>query len=279
MHIIAKDQYGNKVDIRQALEGEDYFCLLCGARMRPRRCVVRTDHFFLFKDKHKSKDCAEIENERNVVRDPALLNASKFVRKTMLISSKADQSNARECVNSAKSSKEVLPPKSLRQLMVCGVCQMPADTPIEDGVLSDLLITYRSFNKLLSKNESLGARAMELQLDSAQGNRIRYVGYWKLKGEWHRMFFEHYADSSLDFEALADELFHKKIHRNGRTQWSQPKYKRILVSGVWASIDHAQCSQICGYCTNARSVCVGMQISDLMSRNQIYFSDLPENLQ
>lgn len=277
MHVIAKDQYGNEVDTQHALEGVDYYCSLCGATVRIRRCVVRTDHFFLFKDKHKSKDCAEIENEKNVVRDPALLNVSKFVRKTILVSSRSDRSNARESTKAPQSSKEVLPPKSLCQLMACGVCQMPADTPIEGGVLSDLLITYRSFSQLLSKNESLGMRVMELQLDSAQGNRIRYVGYWRCQSKWYRMFFEHYVDESLNFEELADELFHKKVDRYGRTIWIKPKYKRFLISGIWSAIGHAQCSKSCGYCANARSVCVGMQIADLVSRNQIYYSDLPQN--
>lgn len=278
MFLIVKDQYGSDITTHQALEGTDYFCRYCGARMRVRRCVVRTDHFFLFKDTHKSKDCAEIENERTVVRDPTLLNASRFVRKTMLVSSGTGRSNTGERINSSKPAKEVLPPKSLRQLMVCGVCQLPANTPIEGGVLSDLLLTYRCFSKILSKNESLGMRVVELQLDSAQDHRIRYVGYWKWHGTWHRVFFEHFADGILDFEALLDELFHEKVIHKGHTHWSKSKYKRVLVSGVWSAIEQTQCSQICGYCTNARSLCVGMQISALVSRNQIYYSDLPENL-
>lgn len=277
MFLIVKDQYGSDITTHQALEGTDYFCRHCGARMRVRRCVIRTDHFFLFKDRHRSQDCAEIEKEKEVVREPSLLNASQFLRRTMAVRSGAERSHAGERKQSVKSTKEVLPPKSLRQLMVCGVCQMPASTPIEGGVLSDLLLTYRSFPQHLHGNPSLGGRVLGLQLDSAQGRCIRYLGYWKQKGKACRMFFEHYVDENLGFEELADELFQEKICRYGRSIWKKPRYKRILVSGIWSAIDHSQCSKICGYCVNARTVCVGMQIADLVNRNQIYYSDLPDN--
>lgn len=279
MFITAKDEYGNDVSAEQAVDGTNHYCPNCGARMRVRRCVTRTDHFFLYRDQHKSKDCAEIENEKSVVRDPGMLNVAKFVRKTMTEHPRGGQSSTRGTGSASKSSKEILPPKSLRQLAVCGVCQLPANTPIEGGVLSDLLLIYRSFSNQLSTNESLGMRVIELQLDSAQDRHIRYVGFWKWQGKWHRMFFEHCADETLDFETLTDEMFHEKTTRNGRSRWSKPKYKRILVSGVWSAIDHTQCAQICRYCTNARAVCIGMQISDLVSRNQIYYSDLPDNQQ
>ncbi|MBQ9762021.1 MAG: hypothetical protein IJV82_02980 [Oscillospiraceae bacterium] len=277
MYTYALDRKGTVVTAEQAINGEDYCCPHCHAKMRVRKSTNRRSHFFLHADKHKSKECAEIEKEKHVVRDLTLLSVNKFIGRLSSV----------PCVGVAKKSNsthsetipvnEALPPNSLRQLQVCGACQMSPNTPIAGGILSALLLTYRSFRIYLSRNQPLGPRVLELKPVSAQNGRIRYVGFWKDGNQSYRAFFEHDAANTVDFEAVADELFAQKAYRYGHPVWGKPKYKRVLVAGTWVAMTKHQCSRLCGYCHQARTICSGMQYAELCNRSQIYYSDLPDN--
>ena len=215
--------------------------------------------------------------EKHVVRDLTLLSVNKFVSHLSLVPRAGVAKKSNRTHFDAIPAHEALPPNSLRQLQVCGACLMSPTSPIEGGVLSDLLLTYRSFRQHLAQNQSLGARILELKPVSAQNRHIRYVGFWKDGNQSYRAFFEHYVTDTVDFESLSDELFAEKTIRYGKAVWSKPKYKRVLVAGTWTAISRHQCSQLCGYCHQARAICSGMQYADLRNRNQIYYSDLPDN--
>ena len=279
-HFFALDKDGNLISAIDAIGGTDYSCPHCYAIMRVRKCITRTPHFFLYDDKHKSRDCGELEKDRDVIRMPSLLNPQKFARAVMTPRSR---SNGPGIGGGGKGStphshKETLPPNSIRQLIVCGARSMDPSAPIEGGTLSDVYIGPKSYEKFFHEGVDLEFRVVELWLNSALDRRIRYVANWTYRGNLFRSFLEHHVDESLDFEELAGMLFHERRNYYGRSIWLKPKYKTIAVGGNWGAAEHTHCESVCNFCKIALRTCRGMWISPLTNLKQIYFSDLPDNL-
>lgn len=277
MFKMALTAQGNLTYANQAESGADHYCPYCKARMRVRHYRFREDHFFLLNDTHKSKDCGIIEKEITVDRDPKLLNCDQFAKRILSVPHKRAGNNHKSKRSPASSHAEnsTLPPNSLLQLKVCGICDLDPNTKISHGVLSDLLITWKSYPHFFSINKSLGFRVLEVSLDSAENRHIRYVAFWQHS---RRMFFDHVVPDTVDFEALADQLFHTKEIYNGSPVWKKPKFLRVLVAGNWAVVNKTDCARSCWYCRNAKRICTGMQIAPFISKNQLYYSDLPDNL-
>lgn len=275
----AISQNGKLITADDAIGGINYYCPHCHAAMHVRKCITRTSHYFIFNDYHKSKDCKEIEKDQKVIRMPALLNSNKFSSTIMNPKIHATGRNKRK-ENSGKarsSGRELRPPNCIRQLIVSGVREMDPNMQIENGKLSDVYIGPKSYCKCLQKDTSLDFRILDLWLNSALDGRIRYVARWNYRGHKFRAFFEHHVDESLNFEALADELFAQRSYYYGHTLWTKPRYKSIAVAGEWIAKDRNFCQRICNFCENARSSCFGMWVAQLKHIDQIYYSDLPNN--
>lgn len=279
-HYYAMDEIGCLVSASEAIGGIDYYCPNCYAPMRLRKCLTRTSHFFVYADKHKSRDCGEIEKDRDVIRTTSLLDPKKFERAVMnpRNHSRGSGTGGGGKGSASTSHKEMLPPNSIRQLVVCGARSMDPASPIEGGTLSDIYIGPKSYEKHFCDGSDLDFRVVELWLNSALNRRIRYVANWTYRGQLFRGFLEHHVDEALNFEELADMLFHERRDYYGYLIWQKPKYKTIAVGGVWSAAERSHCQKVCNFCKNARRTCRGMWFSPLTSLKQIYFSDLPDNL-
>lgn len=274
---IALDSEGKPVTAEEAESGMDHKCICCGALMRPRKCIARAPHFFLYGDKHKSRDCAELENERTAMRVPALLDAEKFARAVMKPRSHKGPVKGGGGGHKPSDHKEMLPPNCIRQLIACGVRAMDPSSPIEGGVLSDVYVGPKAYEKCIVANEGLGFRAVDLWLDSAVDGRIRYVAVWDYKDAHYRSFFEHTVSDDLIFEEIADELFQERRYYYGRTLWVKPRFKTVTVAGIWETIARSVCTTACNNCKNAKRVCRGLWSAPLERKGQIYYSDLDAN--
>lgn len=279
-HFFAHDNEGNLISAVDAIGGVNYFCPHCHAAMRVRKCITRSPHFFLFDDQHKSRDCGEFEKDRTAIRTPTLLNIKKFAKSVLFPRSRTTCSGGSGGGSGSKPAahKEILPPNCIRQLIVCGARSMDPKTPIENGILSDVYIGPKVYEKHFIKGVDLDFRVVELWLNSALDGRIRYVANWTYRGQVFRSFLEHHVDDSLNFEEIADELFHKRRDYYGRPLWVKPRYKTIAVGGEWTARDRKYCHKLCNFCKNAQRICRGMWTAPLYHMGQIYYSDLPDNL-
>ena len=277
-HFFAHDMNQKLISAPDAIGGENYYCPHCHAIMRVRKCITRSPHFFLLDDSHKSRDCKEFEKDRLVIRTPALINHKKFAKSVLFPKTHRGGGGGGGGGTRPVTHKEMLPPNCIRQLIVCGARFMNPTTPIEDGVLSDVYIGPKAYEKFFLEGTDLEFRVVELWLNSALDGRIRYIANWTYRGQLYRSFLEHHANASLDFEEIADSLFHERRSYYGRTLWVKPKYKSIAVGGEWTSVERSTCQHLCNFCKNARRICRGMWTAPLNHLGQIYYSDLYNNL-
>ena len=278
-HFFDLSPEGELVSAAEAVSGVDYYCPHCLAVMHLRKCIVRAPHFFVLDDGHKSKDCGQIERERNVIRVPSLLKRNAF-RNAVLYPRKRGKGAGKHGNGEGKTpsaGREMRPPNGLRQLIVSGVRAMDPCSPIDEGVLSDVYIGPKAYAKCLQEGVDLNFRIIDLWLNSAIDGRIRYVANWSYRGQLKRAFFEHHVDDELNFEEIADSLFRERRYYYGRTLWVKPRYKSVAVGGDWSFMDRERCQQLCGMCENGRRPCLGLWFSRLTHMGQIYYSDLPDN--
>ena len=276
MFLYTLNEQGESVHVKDAKSGVDYFCPYCGCRMRVRRSVNGKLYFYAV-DGHLSRDCSDMEKEGGAARDPKLLNVSQFQNIVLRAKKEKGASRRGGGGSGGGSTKDILPPCNLRQLQIAGTLFLPPDTSIEGGVLSDLLLTYKSFLKFVAPHKSLGFRVLHLSLNSAFDRTIRFVGWWNHYGKKYRGFFDVQVDESIDFDKLVGRWFVSKTNKWGRQFYNQPKYKTALVAGVWNTVNRDKCGEECGYCKNARTCCVGMQTAVLADEKQIFVSDLLNN--
>lgn len=277
MILIALDENGRRVYAKDAKSQVDYFCLCCGCRMHVRKSTLGNVFFFALDGGHQSSDCRDAGEEDAAARDPELLSVSKFQNAVMRVRKEKGTGDGGGGSGGGGPAKEVLPPCNLRQLQLSGALSLPPNTPIEGGVLSDILLTHKSFSEFIAPHSSLGFRVLELSLDSAFNWTIRLKGWWGPKWQRYRAFFDIQVDKSVDFDALVNNYFSGiSLNKNGIT-YNQPKYERALVAGVWTAVNNDECQKTCFYCKNARTPCVGLQRATLASKNQIFCADVPKN--
>lgn len=283
-HIYALNKESILVSAPEALVGLDYYCPLCNAVLHVRQCVTRIPHYFLYNDYHKSSDCHDLEKVRAVIRDPTLINAQKFANSIMSQKVRIGvPGHGGHQKSYPPNPRSMLPPNSIRQLVVCGARFKNPSDPIDGGIFSDVYVGPKAYGRCIKKGCNLNFRVVELWLDSALDHRIRYVAKWTYHNQLFCAFFEHHVDDSLDFEAIADALFQERHYYYGRTLWLKRKFKFVAVGGEWSVTNHQYCHNLCNYCnpeTNATSEgrhCLGMWIAQLKNLDQIYYADLPGN--
>lgn len=285
-HYFALSKDGVLVPAHDAIGGIDYYCPHCYATLRVRKCIVRLPHFFLFNDTHKTSDCGNLEKEHIALRSPILINPEKFARTIMtprLPKTDTDKLPDPKKRKDPLSSKEMLPPNSLRQLIVCGVQFMDPSTPIEGGILSDVYIGPKAYGRCFKANENLNFRVIDLWLLNAYNGKIRYIANFTYGGHLYRCIFELHVDASLDFDSLANKLFQTYHVSYGRKIWVKAKYKSVTVAGDWTAVGTQHCQAHCSLCkksdksANKERICLGMWTAQLTHLEQLYYTDLPNN--
>lgn len=274
MILIALNANGQIVYAKDAISQVDYSCPCCGCRMHVKKSILDNAFFFALDGGHQSSDCRSVEDKNTAVRNPELLSVSTF--QNALLGIKGTKVGGGGG-GGGGTPKEVLPPCNLPQLQLSGATFLPPDTPIKGGVLSDLLLTYTSFSKFVAPHTSLGFRVMELALDSAFGQTIRFIGWWKQNDQRYRAFFDVRVEEADDFDSLIKKYFAGTSFKEGRLIYDKPMYERALVAGLWTTVDRDECQKTCFYCKDARTPCVGMQRATLVTKNQIFCAEIPKN--
>lgn len=274
------DERGNLVDGEHGEKGKDYSCVYCGVCMRWRECHHRRSHFYAFGGPHRSKACAELEKEKMFIRHPSKLNKRLFFRRLFAQPEAENGDSAKKKSRSTETTAQEKAPSSLRHLLVCGLHKMSPETPIEGGQLSDILLTYRGYGQYLKDGESLNQRVLLLRPNCAKDGRIRFEAFWGRGSMQCRAFFELIVNDPEEYDRIGDMLFSEKKVVYGKTIYKKTRYREVLVAGWWQNVDKQQCLYRCGYCQKGGKICIGMQESDYLGReeNQIFISDLPENM-
>lgn len=270
---------GSFITANEAESGVDYYCPHCGARMRVRKCTSRRNHFCLFQDYHRDSACKVIEQEKNVYRDVARLSVNGFQKSLRHTSPQGGRGKSGG--KGKPQGEKTLPPNGLRQLVACGANKMDPNTPIEGGVLWDLLITPKSYYQIPNLQGSMGFRVIELWLRAVLDYHFRYVIHWDYKGKAYCMFFDHKATEELATE-LADQYFHDKKERTyGPPYWTNAKFNSVFVAGAWHYLSWDECRKICNQCTNGLTKdgrrCLGMWSADMDGKGCIYAAGHPNN--
>lgn len=277
-HYIALNKNGEQVTATDAQTGVDHFCVTCKAIMRARKCTNMVDHFFLFHDAHKSKDCRELENEHGVVRKPELLNANKFLS-SILNPKHRERGTGGGGGGPTSPGKQMRPPNSLCQLIASGVRLQDPFSPIADGgILSDVFVGKLAYAHCIHEGEDLNLRAIDVRLWSARNGKITYTATWEYQNQKFRAFFIHRVGEELNFENIADSLFYARRAFRGRDSWHKGRYKLLTVVGDWKALDEEECMRRCSWCNGDEPrICLGMWEAELNYEQQLYYSDLPEN--
>lgn len=276
-HYFAQTKDGKLVTATEAQSGVDHFCVICKATMRARKCTNMVDHFFLFHDAHKSRDCMELEKESGVIRKPGLLNRNKFLQGILNPKHRGEGNGGGG--GSTSPGRQMRPPNSLRQLIASGVRLQDPFSPITDGgILSDVFVGKRSYAHCIHTGEDLNPRAIDVRLWSARNGKITYTATWVYKNQKFRAFFIQKVSDEIDFEGIADSLFHVRRTFKGNDSWHEGKYKLLAVVGNWKAITKDECKKHCGWCKKENMrICLGMWESELKHEGQMYYSDLPDN--
>lgn len=279
-HYVALTKENKTVTATEAQTGVDHFCVVCKAVMRARKCTNMVDHFFLFHDSHKSRDCRELEKERGVVRNPELLNGNKFLQ-GILNSKRTERGTGSGSGGGStlSSGKQMRPPNSLRQLIASGVRLQDPFSPIADGgVLSDVFVGKRAYAHSIHTGKDLNLRAVDVRLWSARNDKITYTATWKHQDQRYRAFFIHKVSKDLNFGEIADGLFYERRIFRGRNSWHKGRYRLLTIVGDWKAVEIDECSKRCSWCETSEDICLGMWEAELNNERQMYYSDLPENL-
>jgi hypothetical protein len=268
MFAYARDEAGKLVHANEAIPMVDYYCPYCVARMRLRRCTNKADHFYVVGEKHRSEVCSAVERERNVVRDPSKLNREKYMRKVLSPKRRGGSGGGPPGGGDKPNQTiKVSAPGSLEMAYVCGVYNLPPDTRIEDGVISDIFLTYRGMEKFLAEGESLGERILLARPHNAANGYIRFVVFWKnTSGRKVRHFLHLKVSDPSEYQDMAQMLFSA---RNG-SYWSKPKYGEILVAGDWKLVSKDVCNQFCPFCKGSSLECTATHVAEFVSPNQIF---------
>ena len=275
-HYIALTKDGKSITATEAQTGVDHYCVICNATMRARKCTHMVDHYFLFHDTHKSKDCRELEKEHGVVRTPDLLNKNKFLQG--ILNPKHRETGSGGGGGSSSSGKQMRPPNSLCQLIASGVRLKNPFSPIADGgIISDVFVGKLAYAYCIHQGEDLNPRAIDVRLWSARDGKITYTATWMHKNQKFRAFFVHKVSDSLNFEEIADGIFYNRRSFKGKNSWHNGKYKLFTVVGDWKAVGQNECAKRCSWCKTDEFICLGMWESEMNHVKQLYFSDLPDN--
>lgn len=276
-HYVAKNKDGKLVTATEAQTGMDHSCVICAAIMRARKCTNMVDHFFLFHDTHKSKDCMELEKEHGVIRKPELLNRNKFFQG--ILNPKHKEKGTGGGGGSTSPGNQMRPPNSLRQLIASGVRMQDPFSPIADGgILSDVFVGKFAYAHCIHMGEDLNIRAVDVRLWSARNGKITYVATWTHKNQKFRAFFIHNVSKELNFEDIANSLFHIRRNFRHKDSWHKGRYKTLTVAGDWKAIGKDECRTHCSWCDKDDLwICLGMWEAELNYEQQLYYSDLPDN--
>lgn len=277
-HYTARTMDGKLVTATEAETGVNHACVICGACMRARKCINMSDHFFLFHDTHKSKDCGALEKERGVVRKPELLKRNQFFKRILDPGGRGNGTGGGG--GSGSPGKQMRPPNSLCQLIATGVRLMNPFTPIAEGeILSDVFVGRRAYAHCIHECEDLSIRAIDVRLWSARDHKITYTVTWEYRKQKFRAFFIHKVSKELNFKNIADCMFYERRSFGGKDSWHKGRYKLLTVAGDWKAVGSEECNRSCSWCKKSDQYrCLGMWEAELKHEEQLYYSDLPENL-
>jgi hypothetical protein len=271
MFIAALDSEGKMVKAIDAIPGVDYYCPHCGARMRVRRYHNKVAHFYA-PDSHHYQFCEVVEREKYIIRTPAKVNKKKTMKRILTEPSGGGGGGG-------GGGGDDLPDRTIREMAASTLEQMylnnyftlPADDPIEDGVISDLCLSYWNFPDFLASGEPLGGRILLVQPHNAYGNYVRFLIYWKNPNGGHFRHFLHlHVADPAQFEELAKMLFFEC----NRGKWSKRRYDAVVIGGDWKFIEQGDCGQICPFCKDSNTKCTGTHMAHYTSPRQIFCPEI-----
>lgn len=148
-----------------------------------------------------------------------------------------DELNSEE-IDQDDCSVQIIPPKSIRDILELGCNRMPGNEIINSNSrirAIDLIIAIPSLESLISNPMMLNGsnRIVEMRAITIRNNRtIICQAFQKFSNEYKHIYFYLFCTTSRQYDSLVNKLFKKDEDEKSRTI-IKPKHKSIYVCGTW----------------------------------------------
>lgn len=268
------NQLGMLIHAKYANAGEPYKCPICGIDMHVSHRLL-TYFFACYEGKqHTNSAC------RNsiVIRDILLTNLEKFFRGLETPSTaSAPPGGGLGPTRPAPDDVIILPCTKLEHLYDIGLFHYSLpDDMIGPFRVGDILVTKAMIPSVMRMRESLSHRVVYALPDWVDYsshticfvllNRTRNRGHHAVEKLYFMMAFGHHY---RDFQHFRNQLFDKH---------GAPISNPVLFEADWHYTPYVECFHHCrkGYCIGGNQICMGFQIGNYHSQNQIFIPPLDQ---
>lgn len=274
-HPFAINPQGNPTAPQDGESGIIYSCWNCeSAKLISVDLKEHGKHFrTMFGTKHDGPICSRSEKNENLrIKTIDIASILSNARKTASNDKPAKKPDIEKKPRKPRSeSEEVVALSSLRRLIALGINQME-DYSIEDGrMLTDHYVSLLNADLLLSNNNSIGKRALEVYFDHVFIYRktIRFM----IEKETCTNGYPVVRKKLIDFKFDRDDEFEEAVSMYfiripGEERKYIPKYRKAHVAGNFHAIEEAHCRDN-RECTNKCVIgcieCSGRQFTQCFS--------------